>query len=84
MKGHVSAIVRINSGGGNNRASNGIRITEVWLGINIESIFFFAVDGGLNFFERRPKLMEELGMIRERWGGESDSKKAKLKRLPDD
>ena len=65
MKGHVSAIVRINSGGGNNRASNGIRITEVWLGINIESIFVFAVDGGLDFFERGPKLMEELGMIRQ-------------------
>ena len=60
MKGHVSAIVRINSGGGNNRASkitadifnDGIRITEVRLGINIESIFVFAIDGGLDFFVR--------------------------------
>lgn len=60
MEGYVGAIVRINPGGGNHRTSkiatdifyDGIRITEVWLGKNIESVFVFAVDVGFHFFKR--------------------------------
>jgi len=61
MEGHIFTIVGINPGSGNDRPAkiaanifnNGIRITQVRFGINVETIFVFAVNGSLSLFERR-------------------------------
>lgn len=60
MESDVNAIVRINSGEGDNRASevaadifdNRIRVAEIWLCINIKAIFVFMIYIRFSFFER--------------------------------
>lgn len=61
MKGNRIAIVRIDSGKGDNRPSqvtadifdNRIRIAEIWLCVNIEAVFIFVIDFRFYPFERR-------------------------------
>lgn len=60
MESDVNAIVRINSGEGDNRASevaadifdNRIRVAEIWLCINIKAIFVFMIYIRFSFFKR--------------------------------
>lgn len=60
MESDVNAIVRINSGEGDNRTSeiaadifdNRIRVAEIWLCINIKAIFVFMIYIRFSFFER--------------------------------
>lgn len=59
MEGNKVAIVFINPGSGNHRASEltpdvfyyGFGGTFVWICIDVEAVFVFAVTAGLNFFE---------------------------------
>lgn len=68
MKGHVIAIVRINSGKGNNWAAkvaadivdNRRRVTEIWLCVNIKAIFVFLVYFRFCHFERRTDALSSL------------------------
>ena len=61
MESYVLTIIGINAGGCNNRAAevtadvfyNSVSVAEIWLGIDIESIFVFLVYGSFCFFERR-------------------------------
>ena len=61
MKCHGVTIIRINSGGSNNRSSeisadifnHCIRITEIGFSIHIKTIFMLTVDKSFRFFERR-------------------------------
>ena len=74
VEGHVLPVIGINTGSGDNRASevaadvfyNGICVTEVWLGTDIEAIPVLFIDGGFRFFERRSdalfELIEECGL----------------------
>lgn len=60
MESDVNAIVRINSGEGDNRTSeiaadifdNRIRVAEIWLCINIKAIFVFMIYIRFSFFKR--------------------------------
>lgn len=60
MEGDKVAIIFINPGGGNHRASeitpdvfyNSFRFAFVWLCVDIESIFVIPVAAGLGFFKR--------------------------------
>ena len=60
MEGDKVAIIFVNPGGGNNRASQiapnvfygGFGVAFSWLGIDIETVFVFPVTTGLYFFER--------------------------------
>lgn len=64
VKSHMIAIVRINAGGGNNRASkvtadifyDSVRVAEIRFGIDIETVFIFFVNGGFGLFKRRTDL----------------------------
>lgn len=74
VESHVTAIVRINTGGGNNRPAkvtadvfyDSVRVTEIWFGIDIETIFIFFVNGGFGLFKRRAdtrfQLIQESGL----------------------
>lgn len=61
MESDKIACIRIDSGSGNNRTikvstdifGNSLRVTTVWLGINIEAVFMFKITSGKNFFKRR-------------------------------
>lgn len=60
VKGHIFTIIGINAGGCNNRTSeitadvfyHGVSVTEIGLGIDIEPVFVFFVNGSFYFFER--------------------------------
>ena len=60
MESDDVSVIRVNSRESNGRTSeitsdifgNSISVTEIGLGIDIESILVLFVDGGLNFFER--------------------------------
>lgn len=60
MESDVVSVIRVNSRESNDRTSeitsdifgNSISVTEIGLGIDIETILVLFVDGGLNFFER--------------------------------
>lgn len=64
MESDVNAIVRINSGEGDNRTSeiaadifdNRIRVAEIWLCINIKAIFVFMIYIRFSFFKRGPNM----------------------------
>ena len=74
VEGHIITIVRINAGGGNNRASevtadvfyDRVSVAEVGLGINIETIFILFINGRFSLFKRRTdmglKLVKESGL----------------------
>ena len=74
VESHVLPVIGINAGSGDDRASevaadvfyNGISVTEIRFGIDIEAIFVLFVDSGLRFFERSPdaffELIEECGL----------------------
>lgn len=59
VESHVTAIVRINTEGGNNRPAKvtadvfygSVHIAEIWFGIDIEPIFTFFVNGGFGIAE---------------------------------
>lgn len=62
MESHSIAIIRINTGGGNNGSAeitadilcdNG-RITEIWFGIDVKTILLIMVNRSFDFFERIP------------------------------
>jgi hypothetical protein len=62
MESHSIAIIRINTGGGNNGSAeitadilcdNG-RITEIWFGIDVKTILLIMVNRRFDFFERIP------------------------------
>jgi len=60
VEGHIFPIIGINAGGGNNRAAeitadviyNSVSVTEIWLCIDIKTVFIFFVNSSLRFFER--------------------------------
>lgn len=65
MEGHVITIVRINSGEGDDRAAqvaadifnNRVRITEIWLCVNIKAVFVFMVYFRFCLFERKANAL---------------------------
>ena len=67
MKSYIFAIIGINSGKGNDRASqitadifdNGIRVTKIGFGINIKAILIFFVDFRFSSFKRGTKVFFE-------------------------
>ena len=62
VEGHVFAVVGINAGSGNDRAAkitadvfyNSVSITEVWFGIDIETVFVFSVNISFRLFKGGP------------------------------
>ncbi len=64
VEGHVFPIIGINARGGDNRTSevaadifyDRAGVTEIGLGIDIETIFIFFVDGSFYFFEGRTDM----------------------------
>ena len=62
VEGHIFPIIGINAGGGNNRAAeitadvfyNSVSVTEVWFGIDIETVFVFSVNIGFCLFKGGP------------------------------
>jgi len=67
VKSDIFAIVTVDAGSGNYRASkiaadifhNLLWIAFLGLCINVETIFVVPVNGGFHFFERRPKMFLE-------------------------
>lgn len=59
MERHILAIVRINAGSGNDGTTkvaadifdNGIGVTEVGFGVDIEAVFIFFINGGFCLFK---------------------------------
>lgn len=64
MESHVITIVRINAGGGNDRAPevtadvfyNSVSVAEIGFGIDIETVFIFSVNGCFGLFKRRTDM----------------------------
>lgn len=74
VESHIVPIVRINAGGGDNRASevtadvfyDRVSVAEVGLSINIETVFILFINGRFSLFKRRPdmglKFVKESGL----------------------
>ena len=74
MESHIFPIVRIDAGSGNDGTSkvaadifnDGIRITEIGFGIDIEAVFIFFVNVSFGLFKRRTdmgfKFVQESGL----------------------
>lgn len=64
VESHIFPIVGIDAGGGNDRPAkvaadifdNSIRITEIWFGIDIETVFILFVNVGFGLFKRRTDM----------------------------
>ena len=64
VESHMIPIVRINAGGGNNRASkitadvfyDRVSVAEVGFCIHIETVFILFVNGCFGLFKRRPDM----------------------------
>lgn len=62
MEGHMGAIIGINPGGGDDGPGeitadvfdDGMGITKIGFGIDVETIFVFTVNGGLVFLKEEP------------------------------
>lgn len=61
MEGNRMTVIVINSGGCNNGTpkittdifDNGLRVTKIWLGVNVEPLFMVGVTFGFDPFKRR-------------------------------
>ncbi len=68
VEGHVFSIIGINAGSGNNGTTevtadvfyNRVSVTEIWLCIDIKTVFIFFVNTSLRFFERRTNTLFQL------------------------
>lgn len=64
MESHIFPIVRIDAGSGNDRTPkvtadvfyDSVSVAEIWLGINIETVFILFVDGCFSLFKRRTDM----------------------------